>query len=92
MLWCFGAVPQQDLAPCQVGDVVAVKDEGHRDDRGNGYELFRVVVDRDAPASVSPDVGNVAPSMPLIDAAPLTCEHCGDADPHKNIGLSGYPI
>jgi hypothetical protein len=81
MVWCFGTCLQQDLAPCEVGDVVAVKHEGHREGRGNGYELFRVVVDRGA--SSSPGLAEASASAPPVAAA-QTCLECGfaSADGH----------
>jgi hypothetical protein len=79
LVWTFGRVLEQDLAPCKVGDVVAVKYEGHREGKGNGYELFRVVRD----AGSSPGLAEAPSSAPAVAAA-QTCLECGfaSADGH----------
>jgi hypothetical protein len=86
-VWCFGAILEQDLAGVQVGDVVAVKYEGHREGKNNGYELFRVVVHRGGfgrlPAGVeTPAAADDSAGI----TAPIRCEACGFDEPEHAQG------
>jgi hypothetical protein len=78
--WCVWVSPRSSAGSGRVepGDVVAVADLGHREGKGNGYELCRVVVDRSGFARLSAGVDTVtAVSDSTGITAAIRCEVCG---------------